>query len=296
MYYPQPDNPLDCTDHVYLGLQALCGVQREVQALTSRSSCDTALRPTMFGELRIREGLGHQFANMLSRLRKLDLHITPSEINRAQDQPDLNAVAFLPQLLSRLDGLHHLVLKLITVEDIRREDMRMRSDVSNPDRSQSRPYYTYKHIFPTDMRWRNLTTLDVGGLAIRGMDLSYLVFNQAPFLRRLWLKHIELLDVKWEGLVELFKCRRSWDQLGFQGLFQHCSGKWWPFNLPTTDNDRAEWEFLSDISDYIKHGGRHPSLPDDSSDSESNSYLLEFYRSVDYEQTKELRRRIQDWE
>ena len=292
MYYPQPKRNLDCTQHVLMGLKALCGAQRRIHVLTLNSGSRRALPPTMFKELQIREGLGQKVAIMLCQLRNLDLSITPSETNRAQDRLNLNALAFLPRLLSQLNGLDRLFLMLDTAEDV--EEGRSYSD---PDRSQSRPYYTYRQIFPTDMRWKSLTMLHVSGLAIRGMDLFYLVFNQAPCLQQLWLNRIELLDSKWEGLVELFfKSRRDWDILSFQGLFQHSNGKWWPFDLPTEDNEQDEWEFLREITRYIMYGGRHPSLPEHASDSESVSYLTELYESVDLEQTrKEITLRTQHW-
>lgn len=83
-----------------------------------------------------------------------------------------------------------------------------------------------------------------------------------PRLQRLCLNHIDLIQGRWEGVIESMRWASwPWELLSFQGPFRHKDDEWWPWN--PEEEGGVGWKRHNDWSDYIKYGGRHPSLPPD---------------------------------
>ena len=114
----------------------------------------------------------------------------------------------------RMIGLKRLQLTLMSAENLNEWNL--------DETDFSEACFTYGNVFHLDGRWPRLSELYLNGLAITGFDLYYLLSFQTPKLEGLWLYHIDLLEGKWEGIVECLKGTHDWQILSFQGTFQHC--------------------------------------------------------------------------
>ncbi|KAF6219705.1 hypothetical protein HO133_003530 [Letharia lupina] len=222
-------------------------------------------------------------ATALWQLGSLKLQITPrSDI---VDHENAEALDFLPQLLEKMIGLKSLDLVLITAERVEKQ---RRLSLALLDET----CYTYSQVFPRRGKWPNLQRLYLAGLAIHGLDMTFLLFNQIPGLQRLWLNHINLLGGKWEGVVEAMRIRGAfipWDLLSLQGSYRHLGGQWWPDSPDTEEEQLALGAYMN----YATEGGRHPSLPAGFQDSLSINYFNELYYVAGLERIRALRLRIQ---
>ncbi|KAI4210461.1 MAG: hypothetical protein LQ351_006687 [Letrouitia transgressa] len=235
-------------------------------------------------------------ASSLWKLESLTLQITPLEAERAQDWQNPKALGFLPELLSRMAQLKRLFLSdLMPEKDLLHT--RYLQERETHDRAISRAYYRYDQIFKPDTQWQHLSMLQVKGIAITAVDLLFLVFNQAPHLKRLWLSQIDLLQGSWDGVMAAFKDLREWELLSFLGgLFRHQGGQWWPLGPPTWESEADEHVLLQKYADYVQFDDRHPSLPPEFPDSSAYFYLVDIWKQVkDPKYVKILRRRTRDW-
>lgn len=73
-------------------------------------------------------------------------------------------------------------------------------------------------------------------------------------------------------------------------------GQWWPLGPPTWESEGAEHVLLQEYADYVRFGGRHPSLPPELSDSSATFFQVDFCkRWNDPKQIKVKQRRTRDW-
>ena len=222
--------------------------------LTSRSG--KGLQPSLLRDHEIEQGFGYQVSSALWKLKSLDLQVTPLEVDRIRDQHNPWALGLLPHLLSRTTGLKRLFLRRFEPE----EDLDRQLLCQVIEKAVSPVYYRYDQLFPINTRWNGLRMLYISGLAISDLDLFNLVFWQAPNLQFLWLRNIHLSQGSWYGVMEVFKARRQWEMLSFQGLFRHCEGQCWSLLLPTWENEQEEWDVLSEYNHYVQFGGQCPIL------------------------------------
>ncbi|KAI4162427.1 MAG: hypothetical protein LQ342_003993 [Letrouitia transgressa] len=103
MFYPRPSKVKDRSNHVKNVMRALSKPNCFIKCLGLSA--------------RDKQGLGYQMASSLWKLESLTLQITPLEAERAQDPQNPNALGFLPQLLTRMVRLKHLVLSNLMPEE-----------------------------------------------------------------------------------------------------------------------------------------------------------------------------------
>lgn len=89
------------------------------------------------------------------------------------------------------------MLKLETSERVRdgERDLRPLED----------SYLSYSQVFPRQGRWPHLGMFHLRGLAISGLDLLPLVYEQMPQLKRLRLKRIDLLERDGKVSLKLYE-------------------------------------------------------------------------------------------
>ncbi|KAM0801047.1 hypothetical protein BDR22DRAFT_207880 [Usnea florida] len=83
--------------------------------------------------------------------------------------------------------------------------------------------YLYSQVFSYRGRWQRLEHLHLDGLAIDGMDIIFLLFNQMPGLKGLSLKRIDLLGGTWAGVVEALRIHGAyvpWQHVTLRGPFR----------------------------------------------------------------------------
>lgn len=163
----------------------------------------------------------------------------------------------LKALLGSMSGLRHLELDL------------------PGDEWHGNACFNYRQVFPTSgTQWMRLTRLDIDTLAISVTDLVHLLAAKMPNLRELILSDVELLEGRWEGVVEFLKTsmhllcfplHESWQKL------LHLEGRSF---LDDQGDDKQNLVFRTDIETYVVHGGRHPCLRADEDVSASSNYLL----------------------
>ena len=190
--------------------------------------------------------------------------------------------------ISAYSSLEHLVLgfsraywtsngeppNLAAIQALLRSMRGLRSlQLSVPsDRSLSVPP-SHKHwrIFPPDgTQWIALTKLQLFGFKVNVKNLCHLLKIMMPNLRELRFREVELLEGRWEGVVEFLKT--SMHLLSFptqeNWRLYHQRGELFPAGLPVERSAIGK-----DIENYVVNGGRHPYLRADESDSASTKYL-----------------------
>ena len=139
------------------------------------------------------------------------------------------------------------------------------------DRHPRIPSYRYWNIFPTDgTQWIALTKLKLYGFSVSARNLCHLLKISMPNLRELRLLKVDLLEGRWEGVIEFLKTSMSLLSFPTKEFWQysHQRDELFPAGL------RAErLTFSKDIEDYVVNGGRHPCLRAGEDDSASTKYL-----------------------
>ena len=139
----------------------------------------------------------------------------------------------------------------------------------------------------TGRSWGDLSDLALQNVSFDFHDLITLFCQQLPALRHLSLGNIILAGGKWEDVVEGIRCLlrlktlklipnfyRAQDQ-GELRIFTYGNSFRPDDPLRQDDPDKLGYLFLDAISNYVIHGGRHPSLPMESLDSASLDYMAE---------------------
>ena len=133
------------------------------------------------------------------------------------------------------------------------------------------PSHKYWKIFPTDgNQWITLTKLKLFGFSVNAKNLCYLLKIRVPNLRELSFREVELLEGRWEGVIEFLKKSMRLLSLPIQECYQnfHQRGELFPAG------HAAERLTLNKaIENYVVNGGRHPCLRADEDDSASTKYL-----------------------
>ena len=225
-------------------------------------------------------------ANALWQLETLKLQITPRN-DDTMDHGNDKVLGYLPQLFGTMLGLKRLHLILVTSE---RRLQKRRTVLDDK-------CYSYSQVFPDGGRWQRLEYLFLDGLAIDGLDIIFLLFNQMPGLKGLWLNRVDLSGGTWAGVIEALRIHGTsvpWQYVTLQGPFRDEHGQWWPCT-PDKEMENEELAVLREYMDYAEEGGRHPSLPAACEDSMSYSYYHDMYLSASVERLKELQMRAQDF-
>lgn len=129
-------------------------------------------------------------------------------------------------------------------------------------------YFSHEQVLPSDGRWMGLISLQISGMNTPAKDLVQLLTMRMPNLQLLHLSEIELVDGRWEGVIEGMK--RSM-HLGFFSC-EACFGPW---GVGCQDFTAVYFEVGSDsvVGQYVLCGGRHPCLLPDERDEASKKYL-----------------------
>ena len=142
--------------------------------------------------------------------------------------------------------------------------------------------FRYNLVFPKSGIWERLTTCSLGSLTFHLHEFIELLFLKMPNLRRLHLDNVELLEGRWQAMIELFK-------YGLRSL------KHFKINIFTQlfhseqTNLSVQWRhqnLLVDLEDYILNGGdnlnlRHPCLQPEDPNQKSLAYLTELLRQCE---------------
>ena len=146
-------------------------------------------------------------------------------------------------------------------------------ELSVPSKQPPRnpPSHRYWNIFPTDgTQWIALTKLKLFGFRVSARNLCSLLKISMPNLRELRLLKVNLLEGRWEGVIEFLKT--SMYLLSFPAKEywrnSHESGELFPTGLSA-----ERLAMGKDIENYVVNGGRHPCLRADEDDSASRRYL-----------------------
>ena len=140
--------------------------------------------------------------------------------------------------------------------------------------------YSYNQVFAGQHgHWPKLRKLTIYNIAIGIKDLTKLLTLDLPKLQDLEIFQIILLDGRWEWIIEYMRKFLELEKL--HNL--HNSGLVypdWSFYLQGTmsDNHRftPDYQIVSDkITNYVIHGGRHPSLLSHQPDAASEGYMEE---------------------
>ena len=199
------------------------------------------------------------FMRAYSGLKCLEIGITTDDPNHR------NALTVLPELLAQMRGLRRLSLRLV--------------------RTLAHPlgrYYRYDEIFPVNGVWPELTELSLSGLAIGGWDLMMLTLSRAR-IRKLELSRIDLLDSRWEAVIEGMHRWEQLTELHMSCTFKHCGGA---IFAPDSRGLRTDWAFLLFVERYVIYGGRHPSLTPEQDPEIARRWYLDMLPQDFIDQTK----------
>ena len=258
-------------ERLSLVVRALSKTGKCVKTLLCYTRKDAGLSPRCFSSCDMTRGFPRHMANTLWQLETLKLQITPrkdDDMNHGNDK----VLGYLPQLLEKMLGLKSLHLILVNSE---RRLQKLRTVLDDN-------CYSYSQVFSDRGSWQRLEHLYLDGLAINAMDIIFLLFNQMPELKGLWLGRIDLLGGTWAGVVEALRIHGlvvPWQYATLQGPFRDEHSQWWPCT-PNKEMESEENAILREYMDYAKEGGRHPSLPATYKDSMSYSYFHNIYLSV----------------
>lgn len=138
-----------------------------------------------------------------------------------------------------------------------------------------KPYFNHRQVFPTDStQWVRLIQIDLWGLAISIKDLVHLLTARMPNLLELTLLDLDLLEGRWEGVIEFLKTSMHLLSFAFDGSCQlrHQEGVYF---LDDGEDDDEGSDLKQSIETYVVSGGRHPCLRPDEDASASRRYLLD---------------------
>ena len=131
-------------------------------------------------------------------------------------------------------------------------------------------------VFPPFLNWKvpNLKRLELIGVSFTFRELSGLLFIKLAQLKSLTFRLVGLTDGHWEDVIEgLNRLRRlSYCNIGYgiiledSGAYAIHEGIWDMYHGDRFGN------VAGGIDHYIVHGGRHPLLPENASDTASNQY------------------------
>ena len=268
--------------HLWLVIQALSRTKRRVKHFSHQSWGIGGFSPSDFAAYKITDKFARHMIIALGQLQTLELQITPCR-HDAIDHGNIDALGYLPQLLEQLANLKYLKLILASAERM------TRGRLSTPT-PLSESCYSYSQVFPQQGKWERLEWLHLSGLAIDGLDMVFLLLHQMPQLKRLWLRHIDLLKGNWSGVVEALRIRavlRPWELLSLQGSLRYEDFISWPCKSSPED------VVLGKLMRYAKEGGRHPCLPPDVDDRVSACYFEELFSVAGLERVQAFRRRVQ---
>lgn len=135
---------------------------------------------------------------------------------------------------------------------------------------------TYRQVFPTDStQWMRLSKLCIDCLAISAKDLAHLLTGKMPNLRELTLSGVELLEGRWEGVIELLKTSMHLLSFPLRKASQTQYKEGLDFLGDWVENEESCAILHAQIEAYIVSGGRHPYLRPDEDTSASRKYLLD---------------------
>ena len=133
---------------------------------------------------------------------------------------------------------------------------------------------------PSDMHWKvfladgtqwiALTKLILFGFVVSVKNLCHLLKIRMPNLRELSFREVELLEGRWEGVIEFLKTSMRLLSFPLQDYWRnyHQRGEIFPEGLLA-----ERLAMGKDIENYVVNGGRHPCLCADEDDSASTRYL-----------------------
>lgn len=212
--------------------------------------------PVSIFDSNLTEDLVNHSFNAYSSLENLDLR--------------LNEYGESTEMSVKYESLPGLQALLRSMGGLRRLELVLPHDELHEDAS-----FNYRQVFPTDgTQWTRLTKFDIDVFAISVKDLVHLLTAKMPSLRELTFGEVELLEGRWEGIIEFFKtsmhllsCRLSntWH-------LRHLGGKRFMDEM-AADVDTSS--FCEKIETYVVSGGRHPCLRPGDDVSASREYLLD---------------------
>lgn len=130
--------------------------------------------------------------------------------------------------------------------------------------SEAPLFYSYKELFPSDVVWYNLDSLRLQHFTISAHDVMHLVTRRMPKIGLLEIDEIVLERGRWESVFHALRELPNPPAVEFleydDTFLWHCG-----FDMCLEDYDRAV--IYPKIETYIKHGRRHPCLPDGEPDS-----------------------------
>ena len=271
-----------------LVIMALSRTERSIASFDCHSRFHRGLPPMRFAVHSTTRRFRRHMTDALWQLQRLDLQITPRKEDFINHE-NAKALDFLQQLLEKMTSLKSLSLVLFTAK-------RIKKSIRLPRKPLNDTCYTYLQVFPHLGKWQHLEYLALAGLGIDALDMHFLLFNQMPRLQRLDLNRIDLLEGRWDGVVEMLRIRGahvSWKLLGLLGSFRHEGDQWWPCPPYYNDGDRIA---LEAYTNYAQEGGRHPGLPASSEDWRSINYYNEMFYAAGPERLKALGIRAQQVE
>ena len=274
------------SERLSLMARALSKTEKCIKTFLCYPIIATGLSPRHFASCDMARGIPRHMANALWQLETLKLQITPRK-DDDMDHGNDKVLGYLPHLLEKMLVLKRLHLILVNLERSLLEPRTVLDDSC----------YSYSQVFTDRGRWQHLEHLYLDGLAIDAMDIIFLLFNQTPGLKGLWLERVDLLGGTWAGVVEALRIHGeqvTWQHVTLDGPFRDAHRQWWPCT-PNKEMENEESAILREYMDYAEKGGRHPSLPASREDSMSYSYYNNMYRSVDVQRLKELLMRAQEF-
>ena len=187
--------------------------------------------------------------------------------------------------LDLYDNLHGLRRMLESMTALKRFELDLPDDYVNDPAI----FFPYTKIFPKNGHWPQLTTFTVRNLAIGTTDLITLLMTRMPCLRHLFFGNIDLIDGKWQGLIEYLRVshRLSTFEVDPFSLLFHCGGQDFtlqrPYPSPHSRRYQTSMEFLESIGTYVVEWWhnpslRHPSLRSGQEARKSLDYLPDVFR------------------
>ena len=176
-------------------------------------------------------------------------------------------------------NLHGLQRMLESMTSLRRFELNL------PDTYANSPveFFTYTLTFPDDGHWPQITTFKVRNLAIGTKDMITLLFAKMPSLRHLSFGHINLLDGRWQSIVEYlrFTNRLSSFEIDLDSMLYHRGNRDY-ITHDTWPSYRRHNDSIRFIEDYVVNWWnnptlRHPSLTVHQPAQQSLNYLKDVY-------------------
>lgn len=188
-------------------------------------------------------------------------------------------------MVERYANLHGLQRMLKSMTALKRFDLDLPDDYANDPVK----FFKYTLVFPYNGHWPQLTMFTVRNLAIGTKDLITLLFTKMPSLRHLAFGHINLLDGRWQSIIEylrfanrLSSFKIAWGSMlyhfGRQDYVTHCA---WPIYRRHDDNIRLIESYVVDW--WNNPTLRHPSMNVRQPAQQSLDYLKDVFRLCEME-------------